>query len=313
MELAIRVGLETLVRTIFEYSENSTTVPAVILLEQFPHDYVVFDSSRGSQGGSYTTLYRRIAKHYGILLWSYRSYVWAPLTSPPPALIRMLAVHPPWHGHLHIANLLAASILEMLDTCPSARKIEWSAAILPERLFQTSSFASEFCDSREPYILDMNPMPFVIPSNVSEFEERLSGWMAYVDYHEEPGWIINNSTLISGRELTFRFKLPPNTDADQFALRIKYLQTYENAGGFAIFVCRQYLAAIDTLSVHYQTHRVSTSEFALFKFLRFAPKCRSHPNEVVLRYKVPKQYNPERGQEKVKILSLQICRPAPMI
>jgi hypothetical protein len=335
MELAIQIGLEELIRGIFHLSPRG--LPNVVLLEQYPHnDFQGLNAVKGSQGGSYTGLYRRLAAHYKLALWSYRDYIWAGSSSlGQPHLIdalRRFGNHPPWHGHLHVANIFAGCLLRSLESCSGSGAAHIAApprvlADLPAPLCNHSQVETNFCDSTSPYALDVEPAEYASPENVTEFESSLTGWTALADRHGEPGWIINNraNASLATRKLSFIIRYPRNEAVRSYAIKIKYLKTYVNAGRVVIYLCGKEIGILDTLSEDFATYKVSLPHYFLYKPITFDAECewlrtnrKARKLEFVYVSKNSKRKSGlgdskaravVRGSEKVKILGVQMCLP----
>ena len=95
----LRIGLENLIRNILAHSISSSSFPTIVLLDFFP------------QTTYYSETYLQIARHYNLMLWSYRNMVISEATNrTQTAYIKYLNflnnhhiprnrrdAHPPWY------------------------------------------------------------------------------------------------------------------------------------------------------------------------------------------------------------------------
>ena len=82
-------------------------------------------------GHPYTTLYKKLARHYSIPLWSYDAAVQSAtmMNKSFPKVLRWqediceeCKGHPPWTVHLYTADLYAAIIQEEFNRCPPSSR-----------------------------------------------------------------------------------------------------------------------------------------------------------------------------------------------
>lgn len=313
-ELFVANGLELLIRSLIQLSSDST--PMMVLIEHWPHDNAV-GGKEGSAESVYIRIYRKLAAHYGIPLFSYREVVWSEhIAREQPPLKRMMTgfdLHPPWHGHLLAADIYAASIISSLKSCSQSPPSPILEATPPPLYNSSRLMVTEFCDPSLPYLLDARPNSTFQPVDLPAFESRLTGWTEYVDRHGEPGWMINNSSMNSLRKLEFNFN--SNKNLSNYIVKVKYLRTHFNAGKFSVKLCGRSISSspprvIDALSPSFSTYKVSTPHIFLMKPTFWETiSCSPSMSKLELLYELGHNHAEARDHQKVKIFSVQICLP----
>jgi hypothetical protein len=271
--VGIRIGIESLIRRIYHYS---TTKPLLIILEQFPHMTISRDTIPTlTSPFDYAFAYREIAKHYGLMLWSYRELVWSDVLDRNLFLkLSQYGVHPPWYAQMFIADIFSSCLMTVLKKqCntnsyrnrenhqksqtenTSLNKQDGSNLTfdLPPVLYNLSHYEKSMCDYSYPVLTHVHANSTFTPSNITLYEmnvnNEIHGWTEYDDHHGAPGFIITNKFVNSSsnltdleRILTFPLKYPSDdfnfaNVSNNYVLKVTYLRTYENAGKVQVFLC----------------------------------------------------------------------------
>lgn len=317
--IQLPLAFELLIRRILVISYRNRVRPTIVVLEQYPHSSlhdakkrVIADPTRLQD---YAYVYRRISKHYGLILWSIRDVYWsyfdayrynssssttsAPASHTvaphPEGLYQVnpfdhihIHVHPPWYIHLFIADLLGNCWLHALrtieqqaatvgisnnssggssdgstnassgggssidDVTMKVKHTEWllrpfngsTEYELPPPLYEVLSLPDKYsvCNLYSPYMIDAQPNTTFKPQNVTVYESETAakseGWRQYIDFHDTPGWIINNFSHPEKRNLTF----PIANCSGKFCyvgkvLRVLYLRSYTGMGRVNVHIC----------------------------------------------------------------------------
>lgn len=329
----LRIGLEGLVRRIYHYS---TSLPLVIVLEQFPH-------VRGSPGGKptgtspldYAPVYREVAKHYGLMLWSYREMVWSDfLRTHQTKLFERLpryGTHPPWSTQMLIADVFSNAMMTTLQQCRSGfdasgkyhrfHERMHNMPDLPHPLYNLSAMEQNMCDDQFPFLIDAHPTDAMVPANVTDYELNVNGdgWRQYVDHKGVPGWIITSTNLNMSKSI-LRFPIIYPKDAvtvsgeGDYMLKVIYIKSYENAGKAQVFVCGQqinfYFSEIDALWTDFKDYRFSIPQVYTQAMGNVLPFCNSLPAEerfLEIRYSFTDDNLVARRNQKLKILQVESC------
>lgn len=311
----VQLGLEALVRRLFYLSEGRS--PSIVVVEQFPHS------------AEYVPVYRQVAQHYGLPLWSYRTALLSSCfakASPRAAFYFEASAraqlshptHPPFFGHLFVADVLAQVLLLGLDECVAGDPLGEEHYAMPPRLFNDSA-NEPFCLHALPLLVDAFADSDFTPDDLELFEgpEQASvGWRQYIDHHA-PGWIINKYAEEEYRALAFPFAtdalLPLNMLLE--VVKISYLETYSDAGVVDVVLCGRSLGSIDALAADFRARHVSVPQF--FWVLLTSDQvsvCASieagdRRLELVYRAATSRLVD-ERADEKVKILTVSVCAHA---
>jgi hypothetical protein len=170
------------------------------------------------------------------------------------------------------------------------------------------------CDNAHPPLVFARSHSTFHPTDVTAYESSLTnGWEEYIDYHQQPGFIINENSQPQNRTLVFPFDLGRVLNVTtKVVFRIQYLKTYENAGWIEISVCSTGKFQLDTLHGH-RNVRISVPHWHSLSFDRafFQMHCKfqQNPPEVVVKYnpRANEMYNEVRKQRKVKIYTIEMC------
>ena len=314
-ELFIANGLELLIRTLSQLSRGS--FPMMMILEHWPHETSV-NFKDGAADGKYVRIYRKVAAHYGIPIFSYREVVWSRHLADKQAQLKRVMtgfdLHPPWHGHLLAADTYASCLVTLLGKCNPGRDQNEVTDPFPEPLYNVSNLMrTEFCDPEFPYLLDARPNTSFQPSNLAAFEEDLTGWTEYIDRHGEPGWMINNSSNPSSRVLSFDFQTQDKLS--KYVVKVKYLRTHFNAGKVNVKLCGGSLSGsppriIDALMANFSEYKVSIPHiFIMNPTIWEIIRCPLPNAKLELVYELGNSLLEARDHQKVKIFSVQVCRP----
>lgn len=171
----------------------------------------------------YSAAYRRVAKHYGLLVWSARNVYWS-LTQKKHQVVHdnggstgssggfqdyMLQGHPPWHTHLYWADVYLSLLqhelrghLKKLEHSEGAGgdrnryEAEGLGHTLPPALVKAEDISSQQCDWNAPILADLsfdfegniNPSSdySIIPEDSWAFVKEGGG-------RDKPGWITRDS------------------------------------------------------------------------------------------------------------------------
>ena len=204
-------AIESLVRNILlSYPLSNDERPFIILLESYIHSQGVFATKCDSlptctennnnvsvstiMDSDYSTAYRRIAKHYGLLLWSARNIFWKLKDENDSHkfefLSYMIQGHPPWHTHLYWADIYM-SLMKLVPrhnivTTDSGRFENESS--IPQALIKAEDMSSVQCDVRSVPFADLS---FDGNANHSSFYFTVptGSWRFLNERGDKPGWI----------------------------------------------------------------------------------------------------------------------------
>ena len=248
-------AIESLVRNVLT-AYPATSRPFLVLLESYVHSHGVFgrkcdtstttaSESRGDGNGhtsscssevddeiseqstDYSFAYRRIAKHYGLQVWSARNVYWdlfhqgrhpeksgagvstasAASSTASSFLNAMIQGHPPWHTHLFWADLYLSvmqhSLREHLAALDSASPQSQSQsraghpgeAFLPPPLVKAEDISSQQCDWQSPLFAEL---AFDFHGNIHPtahyFALPPGSWLFDKDGGDKPGWMTQRSS-----------------------------------------------------------------------------------------------------------------------
>eukprot|EP01041_Mallomonas_annulata_P012475 gene12475-26242_t len=328
--LMIKQGIETIIRRIVHHFGKNR--PQIVLLDLYPHDLSTKTGTLKYDPNSVTNVYKNVAKHYNLPLWSYRDVVWSNYASTnQAALVRRLkgySTHPPWHVHLFIADILAGCVKKTLETCRSSSSADkgktlLSTSNLPAPLYDVGSLEKNMCDMNKPMLLEVTSSSKFHPENVDEYEKNISssssvGWREYVDYHGVAGFMINKHSHPQNRSMTFIIKdIGTNLITMRFMIKVEYLKTYKNAGKVQVHLCGTEVMngrppdALHTDHLHY---KVSVPDIMPYELTYLdKQRCDSLPVDkrtLEVRYVLSTDRLDVRKDQKFKLISLRVCVPS---
>lgn len=259
--------LETFVRTIYdEFSRQFNVRPTVIVLEQYAFA-TIHNLPFVKTEPDYWINYRRIAKHYNLILISMQEVYWTyfgPMQgrnfsnpelskryypiSPFEYHVHMV-MHPPWYVSLFMADVVAECMKRIaeqfkgqgrpnVNTIGNLHNRALVPAVtyvppspLPKPLFDHSK-ELPMCSIKTPMILNAIPKSVDIPTEHLAWRK---GWIEHVS-HKTPGWEINSQSDVTQRVLSF----PLSTDIrhwENAVVIVTYLTSYEGMGTATVRVC----------------------------------------------------------------------------
>lgn len=294
-------AIESLVRNVLSaYPATPAARPFIILLESYVHSHGVFErkcsssaasgNSNGSnmnnlsdnnmlscakqnenqilqQSSDYSSAYRRIAKHYGLQVWSTRSVYWELYHRDQQKrqffaslLNSMTQGHPPWHTHLFWADLYLSAmehgLPKHLNTLPS-RLDEF----LPPALVKAEDISSQQCDWHSPLLAELS---FDFNGNISPSSTYSTippdSWLFDKGGGDKPGWMTQNfapnHTLVvplnatalllwtRGRSKQERLN---RLDKRDIVIVFSYLKSYEKMLTVSLELCNHIIATENAL------------------------------------------------------------------
>ena len=145
--VAAAKGVENLVYKLFSLSKNAhQTPPAIVILETWPQ-YFRFHASTenkhaqlninkatgGDHISDYSIVYRRVAKHFGIPIWSFRELAWDAFSIDHQSDFSLYlrnsfefgSSHPSWPVHLFTADVIASTLLQAAQNCTQKPGKDW--------------------------------------------------------------------------------------------------------------------------------------------------------------------------------------------
>ena len=231
-------------------------------------------------------VYLKVANHYGLGYLSYLDLVWNPNTTPFRTLLRIGAygeMHPPWHVHLHIADMIARSIEIDMEKCNDKNVKVFTRSfdatdrtIVPKILFNSTKSNNQYvCDKSIWYA---NSRKEILYSETSTLEKSniswsSDSWKLKEDRKGKPGWISEIVTEIQQkhvldfkirrsapesikRVLTFNISLLDIKPNSKIGLYVYVMKTYKNAGEIKIHFCdEEYF--VETLWEDFKTFHVT--------------------------------------------------------
>ena len=275
-------AIELLVRSVMR--AYGADVPTIIVSEQWMHEpgakrgwYV----PRNRMYTGYTKSYRTISEAYGLLYFSYNEFLWSKSNDLFETL-KSYPLHPPWFSHMFIGDIFAGYFRkQIVDHCikdtsslSSARNTKFGLGPMKYDLFnKTAVFdgivekEKEGCDVERGYMMNTKPKSTFTPADLAAFESKLTGWTEFIDYHEVPGWIINNRVPanISVRTLSLPILGENFKEEDRLILHFEYLKTYTDAGSVMLSVCENLMTNVDGYLLH-PVHKVSIPHIAKVHF-----------------------------------------------
>jgi hypothetical protein len=230
--------------------------------------------------------------------------------------------HVPWHVHLLIADYLAVFIDKLVGQCtnpelnlPLVNPV--SMHKIPKSLNKIHHLEHHTCDISIPYVLNLHAKKQYHPENLTAFELTLTEWTEYTDYHNVPGWIVNQ--YATKKNITF--ELPEYSDElyldRELLLRIKYLRTYKGAGRVNLYICEHKIIRLDALFTLAMHRKVSIPRVFTYTMDVNHTKewCFNEPGHNFIRLEYDKEddhFDNQgfRGTHKFKLLGISLCHPA---
>ena len=163
-------------------------------------------------------------------------------------------------------------------------------------------------------------------------------WKLMEDRKGKPGWISSFRPNFKGGDSSYnhtlqftirplKYEIKNNQKIRNIGLHVYYLRTYEHAGVVEVYLCGSKIGEVDTLTADYEKFHVSMPALLTIdigrnvqcydELFRIEPppkneKTRSFQLEFVHKYKLANEedsiLNEQRKTQKVKLLSIQICR-----
>lgn len=235
-------------------------------------------------------------------------------------------IHPPWFVHLVIADLVGSLFLREMRRCeyfansavlnPKERQPEtMNAANIPLRTFTETAH----CDSKFSVVLDARADEAVLGKSIVGTTQTSPGanWTLVTESRNRAGWIGFPPARPATHSIFFEAPFPMDMHHGTYVLKIHYLRTYENAGAAEVYMCGNFVLALNALWTDYQTRHISIAERGIYTDnIDFSGgKCRSDKLIVEIRqrsaYTNPPSVEPRRlpiGNEKFKIIGVMFCR-----
>jgi hypothetical protein len=331
--LEVKEAMETIIRTIFRVSKG-IMLPTIIVYDQW-----LFDHRENSQKPknmihpkTASSFYLKLAQHYKLPIWSTKRVIWSDYAEEHQKhFIRQqqgYGKHPPWTFHLFVADLLSLGFTMAIDTCKSSN-MKRTYEDIPTRYYTLSVLEQGICDPSQPFLFTAYPQDksnlyqsflsylfhtITTSADIDKYEKSLVGWTEYVDYHNVPGYIINNYANPENYKLSFVFRYPEKTaELDKYEIVLKYLTTHHNVGAFKMVICGENIdPPFDALLSNHATNKVSipaifTLSGSHFERCADLGETRLSIDFVYLPTAIAIDLGAPRGNEKVKILSLEVC------
>jgi hypothetical protein len=327
----LRGDVESMIRRLYGFTKGNH--PTMIMIEQYPHTQKNPLQNQVSYSnrilpGDYAMVYRNLSEHYHLPYYSMREVYWTFFNENITKSHRYpfsvygnghVHTHPPWNLHNFMADVIADCFLDSLSRCRQMRESGSSRThqryILPPPYYSQTE-ASNYCDVSDPTLLEAHAKNYFHPKNLTEFElgdgAKQVGWREYVDYHNTSGWMINDLSAPSQRDLSFPINnIFPRGQSWTGHIVVIYLKSYEGMGVGKLFLCGLETPLwLDGLS---ETDKFSVPFMASMKInSQHAANCNKLPlakRTLMIRYR-PDHRTPRdqlRHHKKLKILSLQIC------
>lgn len=329
----LETGIDMLIRSIFHYSENNE-LPTIILPEGWPYPMSTkqscedLRSRRGSNSicESYTSVYRKYAEKYQIILYSFHDLaINHTVDAIKPYLMfqKTYDNHPGWLFHLYYADVLASLILREFNACANdlnaihQRKVKDKDMVVEKYLpYNHTSYYLSFCFRNqciESILFDSSNIRNVIGSltkiPTSSWEYRSDKFIGPLEWIDEVIPNPSNITLVSENYisiLTFHNTFVESTENNnEFLLTIKYFKTYENGGIVDVFICDTYLVTLDAL---WDNGNKYSSEETYEKLLNIKSfTCLQNKPSIVFKHRyVTSNDGKIRGNQKFKIYLLRL-------
>jgi len=275
----LQLCVEKLIRKLLSYNGDSNN-PAVVLLEHNPFDSADRISYKNMQlrdryKFGYTNVYRRLARHYGIPVWSYHDVVHSEFAHQHPLQKKYIdilefqdtcsscgAIHPAWYVHLFTADLYGSIMqMEMLKCSSSSSTSHHNSKHskndnhnrpLPAMLTTVNATMMQ-CNQSIPPLLKISAEDiFLHRPHIGTYHPHLNndifpvledrpGKFGWID--EFPtGFVPSDEKRALHLQLRNSSELPPflaniyDTETPMM-LRVEYMRTYHNAGVFLASLC----------------------------------------------------------------------------
>jgi len=285
-------GLELLVRKVLMLAQPGMPPPAIVLLQSYPFLYPQQN----------VAMYDRLAGHYGLLHWNMRPVVeglakeGSSEERPWDAYLRLkhlcfTDIHPSWHLHLFLADLVAHALSSAFSLCSSAPAPASASASAPASAVKSATLSPALpaplnalprdaqCSSSRPPLLDLDATDLAHGQGgrggggggggggkIGQVTST-GAWVFQEERHKKFGWIIDSnssSSSSSSSSLVFTTQPPGVTplslSTEGLIIRVFYLATYFNAGKADVYFCGIKLGTIDALWDAYRTYHVSAPD-----------------------------------------------------
>jgi hypothetical protein len=293
-------AIESLVRNILTaYPLAPDVRPYIILLESYVHSHGVFGRKCGGyergggnikggvaaactsnekkmnpiteQSNDYSVAYRRIARHYGLQIWSTRNIYWNYYRQDqwsPSFLNYMIQGHPPWHVHLYWADaylsVMKYALRDHLAALDSAKQLDEDRNArdsLIDPLVKAEDMSSQQCDWTSPLLADLS---FDFSGNINHFSSYTAvppnSWIFVKDGGDKPGWItqpgfrahslvvpLNTSNLLKWSTGLSKQERLDRLDNRDIVLILSYLKSYEKMLTVSLELCNHTVATENAL------------------------------------------------------------------
>lgn len=284
---ALEANIERLVRTMLVTSATHyKSRPTIIVIEQYAHktnNYQIrHELPRPAEDtGDYAHIYRKVSKHYELVLWSMREVFWTyfgppenrNFSDPSPPQLRLYPfspflrsvhgrAHVPYFIHTFIADIMANIIEHTMKQLEaeeggginskdatftkhphSIRFLPPSENItLPAPLNNLNSGVLA-CDVFVPYLLDAEANSTFQPVNVTAFEGDAAG--ARQGWREYIDYHERAGWMVNilsdVKKRELSFPLQPAKSYVGLLMNIVYLRSYEGMGQVRIYLCDRLL------------------------------------------------------------------------
>lgn len=345
-------SFELLIRTLLHtYLQAGFAKPTIVVIEQYPHGTPRDGQRRiapnAARVNDYAHTYRDVAKHYGTMLLSLREVFWTyfglegrDYSKEPEASKRLyplspygpthVETHPPWYIHLFMADVIAGSLVHTFHKLRSGLDegklllARTNSTTIPKPFYAlgNTSDLHASCDIQIPFALQARPNTTFHPANLSAYETdavgAASGWRQYIDYHDTPGWIINDLSKEANRLLTFPLKNAKSYNG--MIVKVTHLLSYEGMGMAQLMICGKlamYYFNFDGLSNMFDKVSVPSTYVHSFDIVEDR-NCQALPPAErtiaihYLDYDARARAVRAKNHAKFKVLSAQVCTPAVM-
>lgn len=299
-------SVEGLIRRILSLA--SASKPHIIMLETWHSELGVYPDyeypsgasgrSKGSENNivSYSSVYRQVAQHYGLISWSLRDVLFSEYSLLHQPFIEYMTNihhdlkkplhwgHPPWHTHLFWSDLYAVSLSEMKNVKWKRMQVE-SDHIPPPLVQEVALTSLQHCNWDKPLLINLSLLQgngFMNAQNQSRYYAHPSGsWKYFEDRMYKPGWI-TDSTLPVNDKGTHSLFIPLDRDSVEawmavrtpsekkhrrklvdLVLSITFLKTYEHTQAADINLCGAPIGVLNSAWIDEKYH-VSLSDTEVF-------------------------------------------------
>lgn len=306
----LQYGLESFIRRLLILGN----FPTIIVLESLPsiiYNHIAFHPPVESD---YSQVYRAVAKHYALPVWSYHDLVWSDAISATSFADfvrwsnnnRNSKEHPPWFVHLFMADAFATAWQSTVEACEKPIRLSANLA-LPAPLTEALEKQSLACEENSYYSLALSaPDEYLLSPDAQYFnlQGSTAGWQLVSERGGKVGYIADvnapEATMVLPFNLT-ELVIKGST------LKIEYLKTHFNAGGAEVSVCGHVLGEVDALWKE-ETLKYSNNEIVVYRVCRMAQYCAqdTHP-AIVIKHKLLSNRLVQRNLQKFKIVSVSMC------